>query len=63
MGAEESVIQPGALSLRMKFDDFTGLFVMHCHRNRATTCSWEEGKSPSIYRLSKFFVIACSNGH
>jgi hypothetical protein len=32
MGAEESVIQPGALSLRMKFDDFTGLFVMYCHR-------------------------------
>ena len=32
MGAEKSVIQPGALSLRMKFDDFTGLFVMHCHR-------------------------------
>ncbi len=32
LGAEESVIQPGALSLRMKFDDFTGLFVMHCHR-------------------------------
>ena len=32
MGAEESVIQQGALSLRMKFDDFTGLFVMHCHR-------------------------------
>ena len=32
MGAEESVIQPGALSLRMKFDHFTGLFVMHCHR-------------------------------
>ena len=32
MGAEESVIQPGALSLRMSFDDFTGLFVMHCHR-------------------------------
>ena len=32
MGAEEAVIQPGALSLRMKFDDFTGLFVMHCHR-------------------------------
>ena len=29
---EESVIQPGALSLRMRFDDFTGLFVMHCHR-------------------------------
>ena len=32
LGPEESVIQPGALSLRMKFDDFTGLFVMHCHR-------------------------------
>jgi FtsP/CotA-like multicopper oxidase with cupredoxin domain len=32
LGAEESVIQPGALSLRMKFDDFTGLLVMHCHR-------------------------------
>jgi len=32
MGAQEAVIQPGALSLRMKFDDFTGLFVMHCHR-------------------------------
>jgi FtsP/CotA-like multicopper oxidase with cupredoxin domain len=32
MGAEEAVVQPGALSLRMKFDDFTGLFVMHCHR-------------------------------
>jgi FtsP/CotA-like multicopper oxidase with cupredoxin domain len=32
MGAQESVIQPGALSLRMKFDDFTGPFVMHCHR-------------------------------
>ena len=32
MGAEEAVIQPGALTLRMSFDDFTGLFVMHCHR-------------------------------
>jgi FtsP/CotA-like multicopper oxidase with cupredoxin domain len=32
MGAEEAVIQPGALTLRMKFDDFTGIFVMHCHR-------------------------------
>ena len=32
LGAEESVIQQGALNLRMKFDDFTGLFVMHCHR-------------------------------
>jgi FtsP/CotA-like multicopper oxidase with cupredoxin domain len=32
MGAQEAVVQPGALSLRMSFDDFTGLFVMHCHR-------------------------------
>ena len=32
MGAEEAVIQAGALSLRSSFDDFTGLFVMHCHR-------------------------------
>ena len=32
LGPEESVIQPGALVLRMKFDDYTGLFVMHCHR-------------------------------
>ena len=32
MGAEEAVVQPGALTLRMKFDDFIGLFVMHCHR-------------------------------
>jgi hypothetical protein len=32
LGPEESVIQQGALNLRMKFDDFTGLFVTHCHR-------------------------------
>ena len=32
LGPEESVIQQGALSLRMKFDDYTGTFVMHCHR-------------------------------
>ena len=32
LGPEESVIQQGALNLRMQFDDFTGLFVMHCHR-------------------------------
>jgi hypothetical protein len=32
LGPEESVIQKGALNLRMKFDDFIGLFVMHCHR-------------------------------
>jgi hypothetical protein len=32
IGAEEAVIQAGTLALRMKFDDFTGVFVMHCHR-------------------------------
>ncbi len=32
MGAEESVIQTGQMALRMSFDHFTGLFVMHCHR-------------------------------
>lgn len=32
MGAEEAVVQPGAVTLRMSFDDFTGVFVMHCHR-------------------------------
>ncbi len=29
---DETVVQPGALSLRTKFEDYTGLFVMHCHR-------------------------------
>jgi FtsP/CotA-like multicopper oxidase with cupredoxin domain len=32
MGAQEAVVQPGALTLRMSFDDFDGLYVMHCHR-------------------------------
>jgi FtsP/CotA-like multicopper oxidase with cupredoxin domain len=32
MGAEEAVVQPGVLTLRMSFDDFDGLYVMHCHR-------------------------------
>jgi FtsP/CotA-like multicopper oxidase with cupredoxin domain len=32
LGPGERVIQPGALSLRMSFDDFIGAFVMHCHR-------------------------------
>jgi len=32
LGPGETVIQPGELSLRMSFDDFTGIFVMHCHR-------------------------------
>src|SRR5262245_46800916 len=32
MQIDESVIQPGILSIRTRFDDYTGLFVMHCHR-------------------------------
>jgi len=32
LGSGESVIQPGSLSLRTKFTDYTGLYVMHCHR-------------------------------
>lgn len=32
LGPDESVIQPGTLSMRTKFEDYTGLFVMHCHR-------------------------------
>ena len=32
MQIDESVIQPGILSMRTRFDDYTGLFVMHCHR-------------------------------
>jgi FtsP/CotA-like multicopper oxidase with cupredoxin domain len=32
MQIDESVIQPGRLSMRTRFDDYTGLFVMHCHR-------------------------------
>lgn len=32
LGPGESVVQPGTLSLRTKFEDYTGLFVMHCHR-------------------------------
>jgi len=32
MHIDESVIQPGILSIRTRFDDYTGLFVMHCHR-------------------------------
>jgi len=30
--ADGSVIQPGILAIRTRFDDYTGLFVMHCHR-------------------------------
>ena len=32
MRSDESVIQPGILSIRTRFDEFIGLFVMHCHR-------------------------------
>ena len=32
MQIDESVIQPGRLSIRTRFDDYTGLFVTHCHR-------------------------------
>jgi FtsP/CotA-like multicopper oxidase with cupredoxin domain len=32
LGPGESTIQSGALSIRTKFEDYTGLFVMHCHR-------------------------------
>ncbi len=32
LGPEESVIEPGKLSIRTRFEDYAGLFVMHCHR-------------------------------
>jgi len=32
LGPEESVIEPGSLSIRTRFEDYAGLFVMHCHR-------------------------------
>ena len=32
LGPRESVIEPGKLSLRSKFTEFTGAYVMHCHR-------------------------------
>ena len=32
MQIDESVIQPGILSMRTRFDEYTGLYVMHCHR-------------------------------
>jgi FtsP/CotA-like multicopper oxidase with cupredoxin domain len=32
MHSDESVIQPGILALRTRFDEYTGLYVMHCHR-------------------------------
>jgi FtsP/CotA-like multicopper oxidase with cupredoxin domain len=32
MHADETVIQPGILTMRTRFEEFTGLYVMHCHR-------------------------------
>ena len=32
MHGDETVIQPGILSIRTRFEEFTGLYVMHCHR-------------------------------
>jgi FtsP/CotA-like multicopper oxidase with cupredoxin domain len=32
LGPGESVIERGRLSIRTKFEDYTGIFVMHCHR-------------------------------
>jgi FtsP/CotA-like multicopper oxidase with cupredoxin domain len=32
MQIDETVIQPGILTVRTRFDEFTGLYVMHCHR-------------------------------
>ena len=32
LGPEESVIAPGRLSMRTRFEEYTGIFVLHCHR-------------------------------
>ena len=32
LGPAKLTIQSGSLSIRTKFEDYTGLFVMHCHR-------------------------------
>jgi FtsP/CotA-like multicopper oxidase with cupredoxin domain len=32
MHGDESVIAPGILTIRTRFDEYTGLYVMHCHR-------------------------------
>ncbi len=32
MQSDESVIQPGVLAIRTRFDEYAGLYVMHCHR-------------------------------
>jgi len=31
-GGEVAVIQPGKLTMRTKFNDYLGLYVLHCHR-------------------------------
>jgi hypothetical protein len=32
MEADETVIEPGILAMRTRFDEYTGLYVTHCHR-------------------------------
>lgn len=32
MGAGEAVVEPAVLAFRTKFENYIGLFVMHCHR-------------------------------
>jgi hypothetical protein len=32
MMPDETVVQPGYMAMRTRFDDFIGLYVMHCHR-------------------------------
>jgi FtsP/CotA-like multicopper oxidase with cupredoxin domain len=32
LGPKEAVIQPGTLTMRTKFNDYLGLYVLHCHR-------------------------------
>lgn len=32
LGSDEAVVQQGTLSLRTKFENYAGLFVIHCHR-------------------------------
>ncbi len=32
MQSDETVIEPGILTIRTRFDEYTGLYVTHCHR-------------------------------
>ncbi|HEY1655989.1 MAG TPA: multicopper oxidase domain-containing protein [Candidatus Tumulicola sp.] len=32
MGPQEAVVQPGTLTMRTRFIDYLGLYVLHCHR-------------------------------